>query len=231
MSSGLGVTGDWDGNIFGWKIQEILEQDSSLKLEDRQQSKKKKKSGAGLPVTAQVMHLSSSFNVHGHSQAISGLNIVDSGRRAFTCSYDHSVKVWDLERQDCVLTLAGPKACTSLTYSMQSCLVATSHPDGKVRLWDTRQTECASHAGAYGKGKQWVSQTKWCPNSDKYFASVDYEGVVSLWDIRADSPLAAAEAHDGKGLCLDWIPSTGNSTARLVTGGSDCMLHVSDISF
>ena len=227
--SALALTGDWNGNILGWQVRGIFEQDRSSHVDEH--SKKKKKGVSGAAVGSEVVSLSSAFTIHGHSQSVAGLCVVDSGKRAFTCSYDHSIKVWDLQRQDCVLTLAGSKACTSISHNSHSELLATSHPDGKVRVWDSRQSDSSTHAGAYGTGKQWISQTCWCPSNDKYFASVDYEGVIALWDIRTDAALAAIEGHDGKGLCLDFCTTLkSGSMEYIATGGSDCILRISEVT-
>ena len=71
---------------------------------------------------------------------------------------------------------------------------------------------------------------RWLPGSDTCFASVDYDGAVCVWDVRATAgPVARTEAHEGKSLCLEWALSTGKGAAgtagssiRLLSGGSDC---------
>lgn len=53
------------------------------------------------------------------------------------------------------------------------------------------------------------------------FGSVDFSGIVRVWDTRSSGPLESSQSHDGKGLCLDW-DSQSDSLSRLVSGGSDC---------
>lgn len=55
-----------------------------------------------------------------------------------SCSYDHSLKLWDLEKFDCVHTVTGNKAMTCMATSGDATVVATGQADGVVRLWDLR---------------------------------------------------------------------------------------------
>jgi WD40 repeat protein len=47
------------------------------------------------------------FTLRAHTQAVSGIQSTGDGNVAYTCSWDHSLKRWDMERQDCVATFAG----------------------------------------------------------------------------------------------------------------------------
>ena len=81
---------------------------------------------------------------------------------------------------------------------------------------------------------------KWQPGSHDIFACSDYQGAVSLWDVRSPGmPLGSAtDAHGGKALCVDWIHTSSLDSNNLndsappsvVSGGSDCMLSVRALS-
>lgn len=80
----------------------------------------------------------------------------------FTSSWDHSIRVWDLERQDCVQTLSGSKVVTCMAVSSsqatQQPLVASGHPDHRIRVWDVRVgPEEAAGKRALGACGSWVS--------------------------------------------------------------------------
>ena len=114
-------------------------------------------------------------------------------------------------------------------------LIATSHPDGKIRILDTRQQEEASKRGSYGESnaRMWISTVKWAPESvdsnNVLFASADYDGKVILWDLRTTVPLGSNEMHSGKVLCLDWLVDSSGTLSAL-TGGSDCTIKSVDVS-
>jgi len=73
------------------------------------------------------------------------------------------------------------------------------------------------------------------PGSAHMFAATDYSGSVVLWDTRSPAvPLGRTEAHQGKALCLHWLPTAaGDKTAakgyRLLTGGSDCTIKATSM--
>ena len=73
-------------------------------------------------------------------------------------------------------------------------------------------------------------QVRWHASSSFHFASVDYDGVLSLWDVRSSSPLSSRNVHSGKALCLDWVvgsgqePDSQHSSSQIFSGGSDCCL-------
>ncbi len=75
-----------------------------------------------------------------------------------------------------------------------------------------------------------IFQVKWHPTSEYIFGSVDYAGVVRVWDLRAPkAPLGSAASHSGKGLCIDWLAVREGEegegegvVVKVVSGGSDC---------
>ena len=83
--------------------------------------------------------------------------------------------------------------------------------------------------GSYGNTHQWISQVRWAPDSEYILSSVDYNGHVSLWDIRAKVALSVEDTHSGKGLCLDWVPSSSSGKSNVASGGSDCALICSEV--
>lgn len=98
----LVLSGDWNGNILGWDITQCLDSSSSLSSTSDGPIKKKKKGAAGVAVAPQVTSVTHAFTMRAHAQVVSGLQVVHSMSRLYTCSHDHTVKVWDLDRQDCI---------------------------------------------------------------------------------------------------------------------------------
>jgi len=136
-----------------------------------------------------------------------------------------------MERQDCVATFNSSKVITSISYSESTRLLASSHPDGRVRLWDTRQQEASNSKGSFTHSKSWISEVQWHPRNDNLFACVDYDGMTQLWDVRSSVALGVREAHTGKGLCLAWATEGETEEAKhvAVSGGSDCCVTVSHL--
>ena len=226
----LALCGEYNGNVNGYNLRPCLDGSSSIFDTSLEGPSRKKKKGLGGGEESQVATLNSAFSMKAHAQNVSGLQVVSPRNRLYTCSYDHTVKIWDMERQDCVGTVNCAKIATSVHWSESNSLIATSHPDGKIRLWhaDSKNIgEGNSSVGVYGgKKAQWISQVKWAPSNEHILSCVDYNGNVALWDIRATKPLSSIEAHNGKGLCLDWVVGM----SKIATGGADCMLNTCPVS-
>lgn len=166
-SSALLFSGDWSGNIFSWKLPAPT---ITNRPSDSNSTKKRKKDKSSVEDTenysiATVDDLKPQFTIRAHTQSVSGIHISNNSSqnyRLFTCSWDHSLKEWDMERQESIATCATSKVMTSLDYSCLNELVTTSHPDGKVRFWDMRQkSEAATRqflGGRFGSDVQWISQ-------------------------------------------------------------------------
>jgi ribosome biogenesis protein YTM1 len=124
------ASGDWDGAICFWKVPQIGENLSSEPVG-------KKRKGASTDRT--VQDISPTYYFKAHSNNISGIAWgYQSSNTLLTSSWDHSIKSWDVENQNNILTLNGAKVATCLGRCHNSDVVATGHPDCTVRLWDMR---------------------------------------------------------------------------------------------
>ena len=123
------ASGEWDGRLCIWDIPTSDNDDFS-------QAKKKKK---GSNIATEVKEVSPKVFFKAHSQNISGIEWgVNSLKTIITSSWDHSIKTWDVDSQNNILTLNGSKVVTCLSRCHNSDVVATGHPDCSVRLWDMR---------------------------------------------------------------------------------------------
>lgn len=162
------ISGDWSGTVLGFNGS-LITNSADMDNEDVSSKRKKRKDMTGSAAKAEINSIAPFFTLKAHSQTVTGVQACkDAGshrgdaRSMYTCSYDHSLKLWDIETQNCVNTNMGPKVMTSLDYSRDANAVATSHPDGRVRLWDSRTRESTSTFEAYGTTEQWISQVCLC---------------------------------------------------------------------
>jgi len=238
------LTGDWAGNLFGWSVGNVEEWKDEQAASQQSSSKKKMKtSDAGGSSKPTLRELKPVFTIRAHSQAVSSIHSRGAASagggaetRVLTASWDHSIKEWDLQAQDCVTTVVSHKVVTGLSArgggaGGSSVSVVTAHPDGKVRLWDLRAAGGDCRNVFASSTAQWVSGVAWHPDettAPHVFASADYAGVVRVWDTRSNAaPLGSTEAHDGKALCCAW-EITSAAGAKIVSGGSDCRISSSN---
>jgi ribosome biogenesis protein YTM1 len=197
-------------------------------------TKKKQKTASGKKVMQKDIKSMVTME-SAHSQLISGVSwgnhSTDNITHLISGSWDHSIKLWDVEKQDCLLTLNGSRvvSCLDTSYHTEG-VVATGHPDCTIRLWDVRvqttnQSAVVSDTTFRPSHKAWVSQVKWSPSNPYQLASTSHDGTVKLWDIRSSNPLYTVRAFpkEEKGMSLVWAPSTDKDSTKqhLFAGGTD----------
>eukprot|EP00752_Nemacystus_decipiens_P004505 g4113.t1 len=223
-------TGDWSGHVCVWDVachgEGSAEADGGGVSTTQETKRRKTDKGTAAAAAQAVSEQTPLAGFRAHSQAVSGLaapgtraGLAAGGqamvRTLYSASLDRAVKTWDAERQDCVHTLNAPKAVTCLGCSDSGRMLATGHPDARVRIWDTRtQGETLTRA-SLSSHKQWITDVKWAPGSETMVLSCGQDGAVKLWDIRSTLPLHSAQAHKGKALCCGW------QDGKIVSGGED----------
>lgn len=51
------------------------------------------------------------------------------------CSGGKMIKIWDLERRECIHTMENAKLVHSAEFSKDNTMVVSSHGEGVVKLW------------------------------------------------------------------------------------------------
>jgi len=154
------ISGDWSGNILIWDVKNIANNNADNTLEIKKKKRKNNISDIqSNHSTTTLVEMKPLHTIKAHNQSITTLQFTqDTNQRFYSSSWDHTIKEWDFERQDCIATFGGSKVITSLDYSDHSHLLATSHPDGRIRLWDSRLREDAVIKASYTSSKQWIAQ-------------------------------------------------------------------------
>jgi ribosome biogenesis protein YTM1 len=234
------ASGDWDGGVCIWDFSEVPE----VSVDDEQASKKIKSSASkSKKKKTATKTIAPKYSIQAHSSKVSGISFGNfekqsgssssSQRQLITGSWDHSLKVWDIERQDCLLTLNGSRVISCLDTSYHSAgIVATGHPDCMVRLWDVRTDQSRDSSLAVSDNtfkpshRGWISAVQWSRRDPYQLASTSHDGTIKLWDIRSSLPLHTVRAFpkNEKGLCLAFGNANGDGAGMLLVGGTDCVV-------
>src|SRR5579875_2303931 len=76
--------------------------------------------------------------LRGHHDAVYALAFRPDGERMATASFDHTIKVWDVESGRVARTFTGHQdKVLALAYSADGRHLASAGLDGTIRLWDT----------------------------------------------------------------------------------------------
>jgi ribosome biogenesis protein YTM1 len=215
------VSGDWNGGLALWNLSSSSSDSTMEEPVKKRKTSSKKHSSA-----ATVRNISPSTKLQAHSSQISGVSWNDEST-IITGSWDHTLKVWNVERQESLLTLNGSRVISCMDASTLSpAVVATGHPDCTIRLWDVRTdsgdaaSSLVSDSSLKPSHKAWVSAVQWSPNDPYVLASTSHDGTIKVWDIRSTLPLHTVRAFpkEEKGLCLAF------GDMALFAGGSDCVV-------
>jgi ribosome biogenesis protein YTM1 len=236
------ASGDGNGKISIWDIRDgHVEEHATV-----DKKKHKSSSSSSSKKTTVNRDFVPLINMEqAHSQLISGLSWGNHHRQEtsngshahlISGSWDHSIKLWDVEKQNCLLTLNGSRVvgCLNTSYHSEG-VVATGHPDCTIRLWDvransTKQSAIIADTTFRPSHKAWVSSIQWSQVNAYQLASTSHDGTVKLWDIRSSNPLHTVRAFtkDEKGLCLFWDASPSKAGAQtretIFAGGTDCVI-------
>ena len=269
------ASGDYDGNVGIWEYQHNHNQNDNEEEDDHEaqpSSTKKSKSvtlrkgttsdGTSTTVT-KMKTIAAKRMFRAHTTQVSGIAFgnyekVQSSssssslllfipQQLITGSWDHSIKVWDLVRQENISTINGQRVITCLDTSYHtSGIVVTGHPDCTIRLWDTRSTTSSSTTSSSKDAssssltvsdttfqpshKEWVSGVQWSPTNPYHVVSTSYDGTMKLWDIRSSLPLYTVRTfptkEKGLSVCYSSSRPINNSenVNFLFAGGTDCMV-------
>jgi ribosome biogenesis protein YTM1 len=79
-----------------------------------------------------------------------------------TASWDHTIKIWDLEMGGMKSELVGNKSFFDISYSPLSRTALTASADRTIRLYDPRSKEGVIVRSQYTSHDGWVTCVDWC---------------------------------------------------------------------
>ena len=74
----------------------------------------------------------------GHKEGISGVDWTENPNELITASWDHTIKVWDMELGGMKGELVSNKSFFDLSYSAAKGLIVTAAADKAIRTYDPR---------------------------------------------------------------------------------------------
>jgi WD40 repeat protein len=156
--------------------------------------------------------------LRGHTGAVHGVAFSPGGQRLASSGGDKTVKLWDPQTGQEILTLKGHTgAVSSVAFSPDGMRLASASEDGTVKVWDAQTGQetlsLQGHTGA-------VSSVAFSPDGKRLAsASMDVRnpgkpGEVKVWDAATGQETLSLQGHTG------WVYSVAFSPdgKRLASG-------------
>lgn len=120
----------------------------------------------------------------GHSRDVT--KIKHFGATIYSSSRDKTIKAWQLNRHDPLLTFEGHKlVVTAIDVNEDGTLLFSGSRDNCVRLWDVTRTTSINEREV---SRNLVSCVKWIPGTQSQVAQTGEDKMLRVWDTRDMNP-------------------------------------------
>ncbi|MCL4128536.1 UNVERIFIED_CONTAM: hypothetical protein GTU68_024189 [Idotea baltica] len=202
------ATGSWDNSLKIWDADSKFSSQPAAETEPNQKKTKRTKDQR---LKTPLMTFA------GHSESVSGVDWVSS-TQLVSCSWDHSIRLWDIEAGGKTSQISGNIAFFCLAYSRTNNALLAGCADRFVRLYDPRATQGSIVRNKFENHRNWVPTVKWSAADSNCFVTGCYDRKVRVWDMRSSkTPLYSILGHTEKVLSVDW-----SSSKHIASGGADC---------
>ena len=156
-----------------------------------------------------------------HGGPVKSVAVAADGERALTASFDYSIILWDLPKEQVLGRLYGHDAAVNDVVFLPGERALSASDDGTVGLWDLRRQELITRL----RGHQGKVAAVAASSDGRLAASAGWDRTVRIWDLERREQVRQLDATDN----LNAVAFTPDGT-RLLAGASDGSLHAWRVS-
>jgi WD40 repeat protein len=165
------------------------------------------------PVTQETRAIRPCRKFEGHTRALTGVIHLPGGHQMMTCSYDGSLRVWDLQNGKQIGNdwRDGESDINTTALSPDGKTVASGSDDRAVRLWDVETGKVLAKWTGHGRR---TSSLCWSRDGG-LVASGSSDGTTTVWDVESGKTVLAIETGLSGVAAVIYSPDT----TMIATGG------------
>ncbi len=166
----------------------------------------------------------------GHNDTITAAELSDDGKQALSGSEDNTVRLWDVEKGECLRVFEGhTNTVRAVRLSLSGHFGVSAGDDRTIRLWNLGTGACLRVL----EGHTGVIKDLSLGANDRYLLSAGEDKTLRLWDLETGICRRSFEGHthwvnagalsaDGRRILSGGI----DRTVRLWDAGTGASLHV-----
>ncbi|KAK0486291.1 guanine nucleotide binding protein beta subunit [Armillaria novae-zelandiae] len=122
--------------------------------------------------------------LHGHNHFVSDVVISSDGQFALSSSWDHTLRLWDLNNGATTRRFVGHTSdVLSVSFSADNRQIVSGSRDKAIKVWNTLG-ECKFDIKGEEGHTEWVSCVRFSPNvSNPVIVSCGWDRVVKVWEL------------------------------------------------
>jgi WD40 repeat protein len=145
-----------------------------------------------LTALRQAVYGVNEHRLEGHSNSVSSVAFSPDRKTLASASDDNTIKLWNLQSQKPIATLAGHSNwVSSVAFSPDGLTLASASGDNTIKLWNLQsQKPIATLAGH----SDWVNSVAFSPDG-LTLASASLDKTIKVWNLQSQKPIATLAGH------------------------------------
>jgi WD40 repeat protein len=163
--------------------------------------------------------------MRGHTDDVRGVVHLPGGRRIITCSWDGSLRLWDLESgtqigEDWKDEKEDKAGVHDIALSPNGRTIVSGSDDGKVKLWDVKTGKIIAKWTGHTKS---VSSVCWSAGGDRV-VSGSYDGTARVWNVKTGETILEIKTEHVYVYMVKYSPDN----TQIATGGYMAVVKIWD---